>query len=284
MKIKITLLYISALALGAIFGYFSSSLVGVLPKEVSESSGLILYNDLLITHNDSGNSSVLYLLNKNSFKVEKKVEVTNAKNIDWEDITQDKDFVYVGDFGNYWGDREDLVIYKIAKKDLKALDKVTAEKIYFSYPDKVDNIRKSRNDYDAEALFYKNNELYILTKQWRSKGTVAYKIPVKSGKHIASKVGEYNTNGMVTGATYSSNNNKIVLVGYNMFMLPFIIEIENSTASNLFKGSVKKNPLDIGFAQIEGITKFDDDSYYLSSESFTKLGASASIYKLKSRK
>ncbi|MGJ8732708.1 MAG: T9SS type A sorting domain-containing protein [Cellulophaga sp.] len=281
MKIKIILIYVSALTAGLIFGQFSSSLVGVLPEAVSESSGLILYNDLLITHNDSGNTPTLYFLNKNSFKVEKKVEVANAKNIDWEDITQDKDYVYVGDFGNYWGDREDLVIYRIAKKDLKLLDKVTAEKIYFNYSDKTSNTRKSRSDYDAESLFYKGGELYILTKQWRSKGTVAYKIPAKPGKHIASKVGEYNTNGMVTGATYNNSNNKIVLVGYNMFMLPFVIEIENSTASNLFAGTVKKTPLEIGFAQIEGITKFNDDTYYLSSESFTKLGANASIYKLK---
>jgi sugar lactone lactonase YvrE len=40
-------------------------------------------------------------------------------NIDWEDITKDKDGnLYVGDFGNNDNERKDLCIYKIDKKSL----------------------------------------------------------------------------------------------------------------------------------------------------------------------
>ncbi|EWH13409.1 hypothetical protein KLA_09774 [Cellulophaga geojensis KL-A] len=280
MKVKLTLLYISALALGAFFGQFTSSLVGVLPEAVSESSGLLYFDDTLISHNDSGNAPILYQLNKKTFKVEKEIEVVNAKNIDWEDLAQDQNYIYVGDFGNYWGDREDLVVYKLSKKDIRTLSKVTAEKIYFNYPDKKNNTRKSSSNFDAEAMFCKNNELYILTKQWREKKTSAYKIPVKPGKCVATKVGEYNTKGLVTGATYNKQDNSVLLVGYNMFMMPFVVEIENSSANNLFTGTVKKTQLDLGFVQMEGVTTYTDGTYYLSSESFTKLGASASIYKL----
>ncbi|WBU89306.1 hypothetical protein [Cellulophaga omnivescoria] len=280
MKIKIVFLYISALSLGVLFGQLSSTLVGVLPDAVSESSGLLYYDDTLITHNDSGNAPILYQLNNKTLKIEKEIEVVNAKNIDWEDLAQDLNYIYVGDFGNYWGDREDLVVYKISKEAIKTSKKVSAEKIFYSYPDKKDNKRKGSNDFDAEAMFYKNNELYILTKQWRGKKTAAYKIPVKPGKYIATKVGEYNTKGLVTGATYNTKSNKVVLVGYNMFMMPFVVEVNNSTNTNLFAGVTKRTQLDIGFVQMEGIATLPNGGYYMSSESFTKLGASASIYKL----
>lgn len=280
MKVKLVLLYISALALGAFFGQFSSSLVGILPEVVSESSGLLYFDDTLISHNDSGNAPILYQLNKKTFKVEKEIEIVNAKNRDWEDLAQDLNFIYVGDFGNYRGDREDLVVYKISKKDIRTSTKVTAEKIYFSYPDKKSNTRKSSSNFDAEAMFYKDNELYILTKQWRDKKTNAYKIPVKPGKYVAKKVGTYNTKGLVTGATYDEKNKNVLLVGYNMFMMPFVVEISNSTNTNLFAGSVKKTQLELGFVQMEGIATLTDGGYYLSSESFNKLRASASIYRL----
>lgn len=280
MKFKLVILYTSAVLIGAICSQLTSKLVGALPEVVSESSGLLFYNDELITHNDSGNTPTLYFLDKNTFKVKRKVVVANAKNIDWEDITQDQHFIYVADFGNFNGDRKDLCIYKISKKDIHTKDKVTAEKIYYSYPDQDSFTRTTRSDFDAEALFSKGDNLFILTKQWQGKGTNAYKIPKKQGIYKAVSVGSYKTNGMVTGANYNSKTDKVVLVGYNMFMLPFAVEITGLSDANLFSGSVKKTPLDIGFAQVEGVTNLDNNTYYISSESFLKLGASASVFKL----
>ncbi|MCL5244198.1 glutaminyl-peptide cyclotransferase [Cellulophaga sp. 20_2_10] len=280
MKFKLVILYTSAVVMGAICSQLTGKLVGALPEVVSESSGLLYYNGELITHNDSGNTPTLYFLDKNTFKVTRKVVVSNAKNTDWEDITQDQHFIYVADFGNYNGDRKDLCIYKISKKDINASDKVTAEKIYYTYPDQGSYARKSRSNFDAEALFSKGDDLFVLTKQWQGNGTSAYKIPKKEGSYTAVSVGNYKTNGMVTGANYNTKTDKVVLVGYNMFMLPFAVEVTGFTDANLFSGSVKKTPLDIGFAQIEGVTNLENNTYYISSESFLKLGVSASIFKL----
>ena len=43
----------------------------------------------------------------------KKRNIINSKNKDWEDITKDNKFLYIGDFGNNLNNRKDLKIYKV---------------------------------------------------------------------------------------------------------------------------------------------------------------------------
>ena len=72
--------------------YFSTTAqkiqkIARLPEIVTESSGLIFYNDsLFITHNDSGDKPVLYVVNFKG-KLVHQVVINNANNMDWEDIT-----------------------------------------------------------------------------------------------------------------------------------------------------------------------------------------------------
>lgn len=104
-----------------------------LPIILNESSGAIFFNDKLIIHNDSGNENKLYELDTNSRVITRTVTVTNATNVDWEDITQDNTSIYIGDIGNNNGDRNDLKIYKINKSDYLISNNVTAEIINLSY-------------------------------------------------------------------------------------------------------------------------------------------------------
>jgi hypothetical protein len=63
--------------------------------------------------NDSGDDPKLYMLNKDG-SIAREVTVTNAKNIDWEDMTQNRfGHFFLGDFGNNDNDRRWLTIYKI---------------------------------------------------------------------------------------------------------------------------------------------------------------------------
>ena len=81
--------------------------------------------------NDGGDDPNLYLINDKG-SVEKTITVTNAKNIDWEDMTQD-DFghFFLGDFGNNDNLRKWLTIYKIENPiDIKG-DTTQAEIIKF---------------------------------------------------------------------------------------------------------------------------------------------------------
>ncbi|MBL4643362.1 MAG: T9SS C-terminal target domain-containing protein, partial [Flavobacteriaceae bacterium] len=108
-----------------------------LPNTVSETSGLLFYNGKLITHNDSGDNANLYELDTISGNITRTIHITNATNVDWEDITQDETYIYIGDFGNNNGNRQDLKIYRILKSDFNNGTSITSEVISFSYEDQV---------------------------------------------------------------------------------------------------------------------------------------------------
>ena len=83
-----------------------------LGKDLIETSGLEVYGENLITHNDSGGEASLYYLSKKG-EIKYKRKISSAKNKDWEDITRDDKYIYIADMGNNFNNRKDLKIYKI---------------------------------------------------------------------------------------------------------------------------------------------------------------------------
>ena len=87
-----------------------------LSDKLNEISGLEMLNDsTLIAFNDGGNKSEIYLLNLEG-EILRMIDVLDTKNRDWEDITRDDEFIYIGDIGNNRNEREKLSIVKIQKK------------------------------------------------------------------------------------------------------------------------------------------------------------------------
>ncbi|WP_240743145.1 hypothetical protein, partial [Ilyomonas limi] len=87
-----------------------------LNTKLNETSGLLWWNNQVWTHNDSGGEPALYAVDSSTGKIIRKVTVSNATNIDWEDLAQDDNYIYIGDFGNNaQGNRNDLKIYKVKK-------------------------------------------------------------------------------------------------------------------------------------------------------------------------
>ncbi len=248
--------------------------VGNLSDDISETSGLIFHNGKLITHNDSGNTSVLYEIDTVSLQITRIISITNAENVDWEDIAQDDDYIYIGDFGNNKGTRTDLAIYRINKQVYDQENTVTAERIDFSYEDQTEFTDNGNSDWDAEAFFVLNDQLVILTKQWQSKGTVAYTVPKTPGTYTATIFDNYNSAGLVTGATYNPLANVLFIVGYSSTLSPFVLRVDGVTDTTIFTDEIKRTDLNIGLAQVEGITYADINTYYLSSELFIKTSPS----------
>ena len=93
--------------------------LSALQDSIKETSGLIYLNQKLITHNDSEGRPALYELDSITGNVTRTVAVTNATNIDWEDIDYDSTYLYIGDFGND-GSRTDL--NDISPSDFKLSD------------------------------------------------------------------------------------------------------------------------------------------------------------------
>ncbi len=246
----------------------SVSLVGELPELVNETSGLIFYNGKLITHNDSGNSAELFEIDTVSLEVTRVIQIQNALNHDWEDITQDNSYIYIGDIGNNNGDRTDLAIYRIRKSDFDSSESVPAERIGFAYEDQLSFNPGDNSDWDAEALTIMHGQLTVFTKEWQRNGSTAYAIPNTPGDHIAINLGSSPATGLITAATYNELTNILYLLGYSSQLQPFLIRFADPPGPFSFGGTGEKNDLGIGFAQAEGIGFVDENTYYITSERF----------------
>ncbi|AFU70547.1 secreted protein with Por secretion system C-terminal sorting domain [Psychroflexus torquis ATCC 700755] len=249
-----------------------------LPTILSESSGAIFFNDRLISHNDSGNENKLYELDTISGLVTRTVTVTNATNIDWEDIAQDDSSIYIGDIGNNSGNRTDLKIYKINKNDYLNSTNITSEIINFSYADQVDFTANLNNtEWDAEALIsFDANNLILFTKNWVDEISKAYSIPKNSGTYtVDSSPTPLAEAGLITGATYNPSTEKVYLVGYSRILQPFVWVSENFTNNDIFSGTNTKTSLtSLGFEQTEAITHIGANRYFITSETFNIQGFS----------
>ncbi|NJB70170.1 hypothetical protein GGR42_000632 [Saonia flava] len=264
MKNIVFLLFLWTLGL---FSQENMSEMGNLPMDVYESSGLLFYKGKLITHNDSGNTAQLFEIDTLTMSITRTITISNAENVDWEDISQDENFIYVGDFGNNTGDRQDLKVYRIAKSDYSVSTNVTADIILFSYEDQINFSTTQNSDWDAEALVVMNNELVVLTKQWESKGTSAYSMPKEPGSYFAKNIGDFPIAGMVTGATFNGETKELFMIGYSHTLSPFIAVAANVSNESIFS-EVDKVNLNVGLAQIEGIAQIDENHFFISSEKF----------------
>lgn len=245
----------------------------LLSSSLTESSGIIYFNNKLITHNDSGGENKLYEVDVITEQITRIVTISNATNVDWEDITQDDNSIYIGDIGNNNGNRTNLKIYKISKADYTTSTTITAEIIEYSYADQTDFTSSPQNTiWDAEALVsYNADNLLLFTKNWVDGITKAYLIPKTSGTHVASAQSTtLDSNGLITGGTYNTTTGKLYLVGYTEVLQPFVWDCKNFNNDNVFSGTNTQTQLpSLGQEQAESITFIDENSYYITSESFS---------------
>ncbi|WP_324027624.1 hypothetical protein QSV08_06640 [Maribacter sp. BPC-D8] len=243
--------------------------VGELPDDVFETSGLIYFNGNLITHNDSGNEAVLYELDTLTLSIQRRVNVTNIQNIDWEAISQDDEYIYIGDFGNNVGTRTDLAVHRILKEEYLSSNTVTATTINFSYEDQQVFENNGNSDWDAEAFFVIDDRIVVLTKQWQSLGSVAYEFSKFPGTYTASIVGNIEEVGLITDATYDAESNRLVVIGYSSILSPFVGVVDHLNFNAVFEGYAQQS-LGLNFIQAEGLTQTGSSSYFFSSEYYSR--------------
>jgi hypothetical protein len=142
---------------------FTPPLLYILPEDVNETSGLIYEDGYLWTINDSGGEPALYKIDTVDGSIDQIVTISDAVNIDWEALAQDENYIYIGDFGNNSGGRENLEIYKVNKADLPESENgsVTSELISFVYSDYEKPSGQDDNNFDCEALIAIEDSLYL---------------------------------------------------------------------------------------------------------------------------
>lgn len=241
---------------------------------IVESSGIVrsrLWPEVIWTHNDSGDSARIFPVKKNGSiispswgnKPYEGVILLDAVNVDWEDIALDKNNnLIIGAFGNNGNARRDLAIYILAEPNpYERYNSRILFKIPFVYPDQNAFPPKNRN-FDAEALFYAQDKIYILSKNRADDYTTLYRFDTlrTDAVNILTLVSSFNIQGKVTAADSNSDGNKIAVLTYHAIWL-----FESKDRSdNYFKGKISWLPIKNG-KLCEGIC-FYDDSLIISNE------------------
>lgn len=237
-----------------------------LSEVLTETSGLILWEGLLWTHNDDSDNR-LYGLDTATAKIKKTHILWKTENKDWEEIAQDEGYIYIGDFGNNSGDRKDLHILRVEKNSLKT-GKASIDTIWFSYSDQhqADPAGLNQTEFDCEAFVVSSDSIYLFTKQWLSGNTTLYAMSKEPGEHVAEKQSSFNIEGLVTGATFLERERLLVLCGYSGLSQPFLHLFYDYPGNDFFIGNKRRVNVSLLFHQIEGVATEDGLKYYLSNE------------------
>lgn len=236
---------------------------------ISSTSGLIFWDGLLWTHNDSEDIRI-YGFDTASAEIRREYLLQGVVNTDWEDIAEDGEYIYLGDFGNNAsGNRSDLHILRIEMLSLLS-GTPRIDTIWFSYSDQQDMSPSEPNqtEFDCEAMVVSSDKIFLFTKQWLSGYTTLYILPKDPGVQIAQKKAEYNIQGLVTGACILEQEQLVALCGYTGILQPFIYLLYDYPNYDFFEGNKRRVNITIPFLQAEGITTRDGLIYYLSNELF----------------
>lgn len=201
----------------------SIKLIGSLPEEVDESSGLQYdaKNDHFISHNDSGGEPKLFFHDKVG-GLKSQIGLDGISNKDWEEITMDSEgTLYVGDFGNNRQNRKDLCIYKVQNE--------TVSKIEFAFENQME-FPSSKPIFDCEAFFWHKDSLYLFTKSWekKSKLTQIYSVSDQAGSYSLAPIDSLRIPTSVTGADISKDGSIFALQTYGKVLF---FGIENGNVS-----------------------------------------------------
>jgi len=243
----------------------------LLPSDVEETSGLIYWRNALWTINDSGNSPVLFKLDTLNGTVLQEINIQDATNVDWESLAQDETYIFIGDFGNNSGNRDDLSIYRIEKNTIPETGNgsVSSDQISFVYEDFPDQpIKRKENNFDCEAFISIGDSLYLFSKNRGDEKTKLYRLPKSPGDYTAKLLSSYDVNGLVTGADYNAEAKEVTLVGYtNNTYIPFLWLLFDYTENYLFSGNKRRiDMLNITATQTEAITYVQGKNGFISSE------------------
>jgi hypothetical protein len=257
------------LPLAASAQLFTPSVLTPLSSTLNETSGLVQVNGQVWTHNDSGGPARLYQIDPVNGSVLRALDVANASNVDWEDITADDQWLYIGDVGNNNGDRTNLRVLRVALDSLldPLATSVNASTIAFAYDQQTDFTAAPNNtDWDCEALVAFNDSLWLFSKNWVSGTSHISVLPAIPGSHTAVRVDTLESQGMITGASFDPTTGDVALIGYtNGLYLPFAWHLQDVVGANGFGDGLRAD-LPLLFTQFEAIAWHTPGTVLLTNE------------------
>jgi len=240
----------------------------LLDSILTESSGIIYMDGLLWSFNDSGGEASLYGVDPRSGKVIRRVQVTDAVNVDWEDIAMNNQHLFVADVGNNRATRDTVIIYRISKGSmLSGKEEIIHDGIIsLSFNETILRDSTGYSSHDCEAILAHGDSIYLFSKDWVHQTTSVYVVPSHPGHYQMKRRQHYNTGLLVTGVDLHPESRQVALVGYRHFM-PVVIYYRYGVDPGLILcgGKGKVYPLRSG-RQAEGICFDPQGDIYISTE------------------
>lgn len=229
-----------------------------LSGQVQESSGIaVLGQGEYLTHNDAGNSPELYKIDAKG-KVQQTIKL-KVPNVDWEDLAQDSEGnIYIADTGNNDNKRRELAVYKLNPDQPEQV-----QAIRFTYEDQKEFPPKKKDrNFDSEALFWSDGNLYIISKD-RGQGQTAkvYQVPDQPGTYKAKLIGSHKIKAQITGAAISRNGETVALLSEEALHL----FRDFDSPDRFYEGKYEKRALE-GAGQTEAVAFETDDVLIITSE------------------
>lgn len=202
------------------------------------------------------------------------ISVTGTRNLDWECLAVDESGnLIIGDVGNNLSNRRNLCFYIIPEPSPSS-DIVTPhrKKVSFYYPSQNEFPALNRN-YDCEACFALNGQIYFFTKHWSDTETVLWRVdPTIESYQAAVPVARFDARGMVTDSALSPSRRRLAVLTYHgvwVFDLPEVGK-NGKVDENRFLTHAPARfrrvlaPTDLW--QLEGIAFADEETLLIASE------------------
>ncbi len=232
------------------------ALITELPPALGEASAILRHGEHTWLALDSGNPNVLYRVDPLSGQVVQEVMLTNATNVDWEEVATDGAWVFVGDIGNNAGHRTDLCFYRFPIQELsEGTDQVVVDTIRFHYADQLDHTpAPDATNWDCEAFLALDDSLFLFTKNWLDERTHVYALPALPGAHTAVRRAVFDSQGLVTGAAHDPNSGDIALIGHTaQDVAPFVWVLRGYSGHHFFEGTSQQHSITMVPLQAEAL-------------------------------
>ena len=257
----VTILALPACSASDSFSQLSAQVIEShrLESQLNETSGLVCTADTAITLNDSGNEAALYRIDAKGHIQHH--QLLSFDNHDFEAVTADDEFFYIGDIGNNRGQRPYVYIQQVSRSNFK---KQQTLKITYTGNVPGQN-RPYAHDYDAEALVSRDDHLLLFSKSWATEKVKVYRIAKDNKNQTVEPVAQIEgLPGLVTGVDWDVANQRYVLVGYEPSPIGlFEAFVAVVTPDFTIEGVARLDQ----FAQVEGVCVKDASHIWLTQES-----------------
>lgn len=231
--------------------------MNVLSQQLEETSGLYCTDEGLFTINDSGNEATVFELDYDAGV--KQAHTLALKNVDWEAITGDDNFLYIADIGNNKGKRESLAIHKVSRHHY---DEISSVSVQYQDNTPSDNFPYA-HDFDAEAMVMANGKLLVFSKSWRTGIANVYEVGSETQQTLKPIAQVTGLPGVITGVDFDKARNLYVVVGYKSD--PF-----GNFSTFLAQLDTSFTPIDVWpldeYKQVEGVCVDKQGDYWFSEE------------------